>query len=475
MDAQELLMAHGDRMTERQRGWLREFSRRWEEAPDTPQGERILDAMTEEYAAWRQNNTMAQDQSALAPAPARQQAEGVPMPEVWADELLAGYSDRLTPEQIEWLSDFQGRFERNEGGTREDVFIDQYNEWVENNTLAPDPLANLFDDLEPDPTAVANFPMVQYSPQTRELALRYDIPPVTVAEIQAEFLDRRMTLQFLNNMAGNALRGQRGTIFENLPEASRLGAEQMIRDEIGRRAARANQAEVGEQAQQAQLPAPVEPQQALQPMRAAPIPRHIQLLGVQGLIQNLSPEWNRQAQELADTYFNDNVIDGTNVTIGALTNMLRNYRVGPHAESPNEVRELAARRLERQHTEAMESAEQLADSLNEAFYADMDPQEAVDQITRDINMLRRNGENSWEDLVGPMAEDVPWNANLQHNLIGYLEELANRYGDMREEGYAKGGMVKKKHMAKKDGMPLILTRKSPELTELAYQYGGIVG
>jgi hypothetical protein len=106
---------------------------------------------------------------------------------------------------------------------------------------------------------------------------------------------------------------------------------------------------------------------------------------------------------------------------------------------------------------------------------DVDPQEAVDQITRDINMLRRNGENSWEDLVGPMAEDVPWNANLQHNLIGYLEELANRYGDMREEGYAKGGMVKKKHMAKKDGMPLILTRKSPELTELAYQYGGIVG
>jgi len=476
-----------------------------------------------------------------------QQGQPVPIPEdLDATTLLAGYADRLSPEQTRWLQNWMDQYDRSaEGSRQEQRLIDVYYEWQAGNTLAPDPLANLFDDLEPDDTAAANNPMLQYSPQTRELALRYDIPPVTVAEIQAEFLDRRMTMQFLNNMAGNALRGQRGTIFENLPEASRLGAEQMIRDEIGRRAARANQAEVGEQAPQAfaagplanelydmdveqgvanvqsientiyalrngvidhqafrELPenrrqdamdlvadmvqarlteqAAVEPpapaQRAEVPMmRAAPIPRHIQTLGVQDLIQNLSPEWNRQAQELADTYFNDNVIDGNNVTIGALTNMLRNYRVGPHADSPNEVRELAARRLERQHTEAMESAEQLADSLNEAFYADMDPQEAVDQITRDINMLRRNGENSWEDLVGPMAEDVPWNANLQHNLIGYLEELANRYGDMREEGYAKGGMVKKKHMAKKDGMPLILTRKSPELTELAYQYGGMVG
>lgn len=402
--------------------------------------------------------------------------QGVPMPEVWADELLEGYSDRLTPEQIEWLSDFQGRFERNEGGAREDVFIDQYNEWVENNTLAPDPLANLFDDLEPDPTAVANFPMVQYSPQTRELALRYDIPPVTVAEIQAEFLDRRMTMQFLNNMAGNALRGQRGTIFENLPEASRLGAEQMIRDEIGRRAARANQVEAGNQAQQAQLPAPVEPQPAAQMAQRDPVPLHIRNIGA---FTNMSPAWNRQAQELADMYFNDNVIDGPNVSIGSLTGMLRHYRIGPHADAPNEVRELAARMLEGRHAVAQVNAEEIADSLNEAFYMDMDPVEAADQINRDIAVLERNGENTWEDFVGPMVEDIPWNRNVQHHLIGYLRALAEQYADMRRaedpDGFAKGGMVKKKHMAKKDGMPLILTRKSPELTELAYQYGGIVG
>jgi len=215
-----------------------------------------------------------------------------------------------------------------------------------------------------------------------------------------------------------------------------------------------------------------EPQQALQPMRAEPIPRHIRDVGA---FTNMSPAWNRQAQELADTYFNDNVIDGTNVTIGALTNMLRNYRVGPHADSPNEVRELAARMLEGRHAEAEGGAEQVADALNEAMYMDMDPPDAVDAIVRDINALERDGENFWEDLAGPLAEDIPWSRNIQHHLIGYLRELANRYGDMREgDGYAKGGMVKKKHMAKKDGMPLLLTRKSPELTELAYRYGGMV-
>jgi len=197
-------------------------------------------------------------------------------------------------------------------------------------------------------------------------------------------------------------------------------------------------------------------------------------MAMQDLVQGMTPAWNRQAQELADTYFNDNVIDGTNVTIGALTGMLRDYRIGPHAEAPVEVRELAARRLENLHTEAMGNAEQLAESLNEAFYMDMDPVEAVDQITRDINMLRRNGENTWEDLVGPMAEDVPWNRNVQNHLIGYLEELANRYGEMREEGYAKGGMVKKKRKAKKPTMALVVTRKNPGLAEMAYRYGGMV-
>ena len=210
-----------------------------------------------------------------------------------------------------------------------------------------------------------------------------------------------------------------------------------------------------------------------------PVPRNLQTMATGDLINNMSQVWNSRAQTLAETYFNDNVIDGPNISIGSLTGMLRDYRIGPHAEAPAEVRELAARRLENLHTEAEGNAEQLADSLNEAFYTDLDPQEAMAQIDRDISMLERNGELAWEDLVGPMAEDIPWNRNVQHHLLGYLRALADQYADLRRaedpDGFAKGGMVKKKRRAKKDGMPLILTRKSPELTELAYQYGGIVG
>ena len=192
------------------------------------------------------------------------------------------------------------------------------------------------------------------------------------------------------------------------------------------------------------------------------------------MIRDLSPAWNRQAQELADTYFSDNLIDDNNVTISSLAGMLRNYRVGPHAEAPVEVRELAARRLESLHGEAMVNAELIAEGLNDAFYADMEPQEAMAQIDRDISSLTRNGELAWEEIAGPMAEDTPWNQNLQHHLIGYLRALADQYAGRREQGFAKGGVVKKKHMAKKDGMPLLLTRKFPELTEMAYRYGGMV-
>ncbi len=481
MDAQELLMAHGDRMTERQRGWLREFSRRWEEAPDTPQGERILDAMTEEYAAWRQNNTMAQDQSALAPAPARQQPQGVPIPEVWADELLEGYSDRLTPEQIEWLSDFQGRYERNEGGAREDVFIDQYNEWVENNTLAPDPLANLFDDLEPDDTAVANRGAGLPAPVPESAAQRRALGQLPTELYYMDVEQGVPDIQAIENTIYGLRNGVIDhRVFREMPENMRQQAMDQVADGMETLLqVHGGVSRVARQAQQAQLPAPVEPRQALQMAQRDPVPRNLQTMATGDLINNMSQVWNTRAQTLAETYFNDNVIDGPNISIGSLTGMLRDYRIGPHAEAPAEVRELAARRLENLHTEAEGNAEQLADSLNEAFYMELDPQEAMAQIDRDISMLERNGELAWEDLVGPMAEDIPWNRNVQHHLLGYLRALAEQYADMRRaedpDGFAKGGMVKKKRKAKKAGMPLILTRKSPELTEMAYQYGGMVG
>jgi hypothetical protein len=188
----------------------------------------------------------------------------------------------------------------------------------------------------------------------------------------------------------------------------------------------------------------------------------------------LNPNQLRQAAGLADSYFADNIIDGPGISIGSLTAMLREYNIGLHADVPLAVREMAARDLETLHRNAENNAEQLADGLNEAIYMDMDPVDAVDQITRDINALERDGENFWEDLAGPLAEDFPWSRNVQHHLLGYLRELIDRYGDMREEGYAKGGRVNKKRKVKKDEMLPFLTRKSPELAEMAYRYGGMI-
>jgi hypothetical protein len=284
------------------------------------------------------------------------------------------------------------------------------------------------------------------------LVHEYGLPPATIRDLQSRFAIPDMTVANLSRMRDSARTGAPLTIFEDLPPESREGAVRMITNEIERRMAEA----------------PAQP--GMQLAQAAPVPRNLQTMAVQDLVRDMSPSWNRQAQELADTYFNDNVIDGNDVTISALTNMIRNYRAGPHADAPNEVRELAARRLESQHNQAMMDAEQIAQTLSEAFYDDMEgPEEARIAILRDIRALEENGENFWEDLVGPMAEDIPWNRNVQQHLIGFLRaQFDNR------QGFAKGGMVKKKHKAKKPTMALVVTRKNPGLAEMAYRYGGMV-
>lgn len=441
LPADDLLRIHGDRMTTEQQVWLSDFTDRFDtQVDDSGPGQARESALLREYEEWRRRNSLP---------------VGDPMPDnMDVMELVHAHGDRMTPEQIGWLEDFSRRWDRDVDATPagegiQAQMIEEYDRWLASNRLQPDPLANLFDDLEPDPTAVAN------APDVFTLAARYDIPPVTVQEIQARFRDPEITVADLSMLRDSARAGAPRTVFENLPQEARDGAANMITEEIQRR--------------REQAPA----QPGMQLAQAAPVPRNLQTMAVQDLVRDMSPAWNRQAQELANTYFNDNLIDGNDVTISALTNMIRNYRAGPHADAPNEVRELAARRLEGLHTEAMQNAEQLADSLNEAFYADMDPQEAVDQITRDIRMIRENGENAWEDLVGPMAEDFPWSRNVQQHLIEYLQEIANNYGNQREQGFAKGGMVKKRK-AKKPTMALVVTRKNPGLAEMAYRYGGMV-
>lgn len=447
MPAEDLMLRHGDQMTQEQQAWLSDFMDRFDtQVDDTGPGRAREDALIREYEQWSRRNTLQ---------------VGDPMPDnMDVMELVQAHGDRMTPEQIGWLEDFSRRWDRDVDGTPagqgiEAQMIEQYDQWLSNNRLQPDPLNNLFDDIgdfEPDPTAVANRPALQ-APDERiyELATRYDVPPGMVRNILAEMNDPTFRPVLLQEQAEDGV-GR----FETLPVTSRRGVVHMIDDLL---------------AESDQAPAPQAPAQPVaQLAERTPVPREIQVMAMQDLVRDMSPAWNRQSQELADTYFNDNVIDGNDVTISALSGMLRNYRVGPHADAPFEVRELAARRLEGLHNQSMMDAEQISETINEAFYDDAEgPEEARTMIRRDIRLLEQNGERAWEDLVGPMIEDYPWSRNLQHHLIQYLRNLL----ELRE-GFAKGGLVKKKRKANKARTPSVVTRKSPELAEMQYRYGGMV-
>jgi hypothetical protein len=136
------------------------------------------------------------------------------------------------------------------------------------------------------------------------------------------------------------------------------------------------------------------------------------------------------------------------------------------------VRELAARELEELVTTAEQDANILANALDEAMYQDMaGPEEAMRAAERDIGILRQYGENVWEDVFGPMAEDYPWSRNTQERAIEALRAIAREYRrQLDEEGppFAKGGLVKKPMM------PPVITRRHPELAEMQYRYGGMV-
>ena len=447
ISADQLLEDYRENLTRGQQNWLGDFIDRYDtQVDDTGPGLARQADLDAEFQRWRRENTFQ---------------IGDPMPDnMDVMDLLRAHGDRMTDRQRQWLENFSSRWEREVDGTPEgeriqEEMIDEYDRFLSNNRLQPDPLANLFDDLEPDPTAVANRPAQQgiLATDVYDLAARYDIPPGMIRNILTEANGPVARLVALQDDAVNGR-----DRFDTLPVDSRSAVVYLIDDILSERRARE------------EAPAQPAAQPAAQLAERTPVPREIQVMAMQDLVRDMSPAWNRQAQELADTYFNDNVIDGNDVTISALSGMLRNYRVGPHADAPFEVRELAARRLEGLHNQAMMDAEQIVETINEAFYDDAEgPEEARTMIRRDIRTLEQHGERAWEDLVGPMIEDYPWSRNLQHHVIQFLRNML----ELRD-GYAKGGMVKKKRKAKKPTMALVVTRKNPGLAEMAYRYGGMV-
>jgi hypothetical protein len=444
LDVMDLLRLHGDRMSNEQTRWLERFARRWEEGVDESQtGQRIEREMTAEYDDWLANNR-------LQPPPTEDLGLGD-----WEVDNAHGANN-------------QGFVA---GTVANDLFYtDVAVDGTANTSAIEDTIFGLrngqidhqaFRDL-PEQTRQAGMNLVADIMQAM-IHLpeeRYNIPPATVQEIQARFASPGITVDTLMRMRGYAQRGEDGSIFANLSQASRDGAARMITDEINRRGQAPDQ--------------PAQPAQPGQVAVRAQVPREIQTLSMQDLVNGLSPSRNRQAQELANQYFDENIIDGDNTTIGALTDMIRSYAIGPHAESPFEVRELAARRLESLNTGAQQDADQIAETLRDAMYDDMTPEEAMRQADRDVSTLLRHGEAAWEDLIGPLAEDIPWSRNLQARLIENLRIIADQFREMRDEGHAKGGLIKKNRKANKARTPSVVNMRYPELAEMQYRYGGMV-
>lgn len=170
-----------------------------------------------------------------------------------------------------------------------------------------------------------------------------------------------------------------------------------------------------------------------------PVPREIQTLAPQDLILRLGPDGVSEARRIATEYFNANIFND-DTPVSAATNAIRSYNFGVHEGQPPMVRELAARELEGLNSDAINDAHQIAQTIREAFYEDNEyPAEALHDVVRDMGILRQRGEDAWEDLIGPLAEDIPWNRNIQNRLLQELESIANDYRRQRDEG--EGGQA----------------------------------
>jgi hypothetical protein len=290
-----------------------------------------------------------------------------------------------------------------------------------------------------------------------EMAAQYNVPPGMIRGILAESngpVERLFEL--LNESLTPAGR------FETLPEDSRLGAVQLIRDILTER-----QQTVRNARQQA----------APQLAQNDAVPRNVLEMSRLDLLQSLERPQQQRAREIAEAMFRGNTFDG-NTPLSAATSAVRMYAIGPAEGVGPLVREQAARNLEQMYTEAQQDAQSIAGSLREVFYDDQEgPEQSQNLVMRDLGDLRRRGELVWEDILGPMAEDIPWSPTINALLVENLETIRDEYQeqiDQRDNGYAKGGMVKKKRKAKKPTMALVVTRKNPELAEIAYRYGGMV-
>ena len=374
-----------------------------------------------------------------APAPvAEGPRAGPPIPNLDVTDLINTYGDRMTPEQLNWLQNFTQRWDNEVDGSPagqgiEDAMLAEYGRWRAENRLQPiEGEAPYLGDWEVDETHPAN---VQDMPQVANELYYMDVNDQGVPDIPAI----EDTIFALRN----------GTIdhrdFRRLPEAERPEAMRVVAalienrlDNIRRGRVQPEQLAQGRrEMQQAREQLLTQPAPQIQVREA--VPREMQTLNRQDLVLRLGPLGVDEAQRIARLYFNDNIFND-NTPVSTATNMIRSYNFGPHEGQPAMVRELAARELEELVTTAEQDANILANALDEAMYQDMaGPEEAMRAAERDIGVLRQYGENVWEDVFGPMAEDYPWSRNTQEKAIEALRAIAQEYRRQLDEGDGEGG------------------------------------
>ena len=446
LDVTDLINTYGDRMTPEQLNWLQNFTQRWDNEVDgSPAGQGIEDVMIAEYGRWRAENRL-QPIEGEAPylgdweVDETHPANVQDMPQVANELYYMDVNDQGVPDipAIEDTifalrngtidhRDFRRlpEAERPEAMRVVAALIENRLDNIRRGRVQPEQLAQGRREMQQAREQLLTQPEQPAPVEDRfTLALRYNIPPVTVQEIQARFRDPEITVADLGMLRESARTGAPRTVFENLPQESRDGAANMITEEIQRR--------------REQAPAQPE-QQAPRIQVQDPVPREMQTLAPQDLILRLGPDGVGEARRIATEYFNANIFND-DTPVSAATNAIRSYNFGVHEGQPPMVRELAARELEGLNSDAINDAHQIAQTIREAFYDDTEgPAEALHDVVRDMGILRQRGEAAWEDLIGPLAEDIPWNRNIQNRLLQELESIANDYRRQLDEGDGEGG------------------------------------
>jgi hypothetical protein len=190
--------------------------------------------------------------------------------------------------------------------------------------------------------------------------------------------------------------------------------------------------------------------------RRDPINRNIRTATTDALTNNLAPE------DMADVTRLANLLTDVNdrEDLPRIVDLVRNNLMGEWEEFDMTQREVLARRIDEHYENApptpvampapnspeaislREDAESIANTLDEAYFADLE--EGEDAVPLIRNYMRNLNVNMLEDLLGMAGDDYNITPQLVEAVRQKLEQYLEMYGGGAPDGYQAGGSVKKK-------------------------------